>query len=247
MKNILLIDNEPNLTLGDINLLEKKLSVNLPTDYKNYLLFHNGGHPEKHMFPLIDSKLHYDNGVAWFLAFYEGEYENLLGDYNTYKNRIPKGFIPIARNSFSDLICLCVDGNKYGKLYFWDHNWEADEGEEVTFDNMYFIANSFTDFINSLYGYKLEEDNDGKGIGICTHDKYSLSFSTHVKNYGDLITGFFNKAPSEVEDFIIEDIEATKDIVLYYDVKSEDKRYIRRFSQQGEILEEKVEQALDIE
>jgi hypothetical protein len=41
------------------------------------------------------------------------------------------------------------------EILYWDHEEEADEGEEPTYDNVYLIANSFTDFINGLY-----EDKD---------------------------------------------------------------------------------------
>ena len=235
MKNLPLIDEEQQLSLESISLLEEKISAKLPLEYKSYLLLHNGGHPLKDFYPLINSKLTEEADVAWFLAFYDGEYENLVDDYNTYKNRIPQGFVPIARGSGGDLVCLCVEGLEYGKLYFWNHDWEADEGEEVTFDNTYLIANSFTDFINSLYGYELEKDKNGKDVEIRIHDKYSLPFSTQAKKYGYIVTDFFAQAPSEVEDYIITEIEATKDIVLSYKVPSSGKEYQRVIDINGKV------------
>ncbi|AHN25674.1 hypothetical protein GAPWK_1097 [Gilliamella apicola] len=39
------------------------------------------------------------------------------------------------------------------RIYFWDHELEADEdeGEIPNMDNVYYINQSFTKFINDLY------------------------------------------------------------------------------------------------
>ena len=47
MKNIKVTDTKIRLNQNDINMLEEKLAVALPNDYKKFLLLHNGGHPEK--------------------------------------------------------------------------------------------------------------------------------------------------------------------------------------------------------
>lgn len=100
---------------------------------------------------------------------------------------------------------------------------------------MYLIANNFTDFINSLCGFELQEDEDGKNLLVYTHDKYSLPFSNEVKKYGPTVTDFFAKAPEEVEDYIIEETESTKDLLLRYEVKSTGNKYYRKISANGKI------------
>lgn len=227
MKNITVMEQENLLTAADLNLLEDKLFIKLPDDYKMFLLKHNGGHPHKNVYPLIDKRLSDDGDVAWFFAFYEGEYENLLIEIDRYVDRVPKWFMPIARGSGGDLICLITKGDEYGKLYFWDHNWEAEDGEEVRTDNIYLIANNFSDFINSLYELDIKVDENNYKIWLHIHDKYSLTFSTQAKKYGSIVTDFFTKAPQEVEDYIMEEPQSTNELILYYEVKSENKRYQR--------------------
>ena len=39
------------------------------------------------------------------------------------------------------------------RIYFWDHELEVDEGETPNIDNVYYINQSFTKFINDLYLY----------------------------------------------------------------------------------------------
>ena len=55
-----------------------------------------------------------------------------------------------------------------------------------------------------------------------------------------MITDFFAQAPTEVEDYIIEKVEKTKDVILKYTVKSEDKQYIKHLDKQGKIVKQLV-------
>jgi len=235
MKDIVVIDSEKNITKSDIYLLEAKLGINLPIEYKDFLLLHNGGRPEKDHYGFVEN----DNGsvLDWFFAIYKGDNcINLLKEFLRHENRIPKEFIPIARDPGSNIVCLGVNGSEYGKVYFWEFDQAVPYGEEPNFDNMYLLANNFTDFINGLYKFiNLKKDINGEEIWIYSHDKYSLPFSTEAKRYGALVTDFFVNAPAEVEDYVIEEYEANKDIILYYDVKFEGKRYKRIINVAGEV------------
>jgi hypothetical protein len=239
MKDIKVIDSEKSLAKLDLDLLEQKLGFNLPAEYKDFLLLHNGGHPEKDCYPTNNMNLEGAN-IAWFYAFYDGEYENLLKEVERHENIIPKDFIPIGRGSGGNEICLGISGCDMGKLYFFITSLGIDENDIPFPNNMYLISNTFTDFINSLYYLDSEGKINEEGIfrrkkSIAIHDKYSLPFSIHVKKHGSLVTDFFAKAPPEIEDYIIEEHEASKVIVLYYDVKLEGKRYKRVIRVDGHI------------
>jgi hypothetical protein len=138
----------------EIGELERVLDIRLPSDYRSFLLRHNGGRPEPSSFfaylgPYGDSRSH--ECVNRFLALYDGEYSNLKKYIKSYKDRIPVDFLPIARDPFGNLICLAVAGPDYGKVFFWDHELEADEGETPDYRNISFVANSFDEFLNSLH------------------------------------------------------------------------------------------------
>jgi hypothetical protein len=239
MKDIVVIDSKTRLIKADVNLLEQKLGVNLPSEYKNFLLLHNGGHPEKDIYNCLN--ITFSSDLDRFYAFYEGENSNLLKEIYMYGDRLPKGFLPIAHDSGSNKVCICVDGPAYGKVYFWDFKKAVPYGEEPILDNMYLIANNFTDFINGLYGADLKYDASDRKIWTYTHDKYTLPYSEQVKKYGAVITDFFAGAPASVEDYVIEETESTKTLLLRYDVKSQKKRYIRKIDMDGKILEEWTE------
>ncbi len=237
MKDITILRyGKRELTNRDIIELESKINVKLPSDYKRFLLLHNGGHPKQNCYPCIDDNME-GSDIDSFLAFYEGSINSLITDINIYEDRIPKGFIPIACDSGGNLVCLGIGDDKYGMIYFWEHEEEVEYGEEPTLDNMYLIANNFTDFINSLYVFDVDGSIDEFGVFrstkyIYTYDKYSLLFSEHVKNHGSIVTDFFAKAPDEVEDYIVEEKKNCEDILLYYD--SNGKRYNRLIKSSGE-------------
>ncbi len=159
MKEIKVKDKEKEITLEVINALENRKSIKFPKDYTAHLLTHNGGHPITDTYDFVEGNFINSSDVAWFYALYDGYDENLEKKIDIYNNlgRMPKEFVPIGRDSCGNQICLCVQGKNYGKVYFWNHEEEADEGKEPTYDNLYLIANSFTDFINSLYEFKIPE------------------------------------------------------------------------------------------
>jgi hypothetical protein len=73
-------------------------------------------------------------------------------ELETYRNRLPDFFLPIAQDAFGNLICIEVDSVGGGKVYFWDHTQERflNEGEKPDRHNIWFVADSFEDFIQML-------------------------------------------------------------------------------------------------
>lgn len=69
----------------------------------------------------------------------------------SHKDRVPAGFLPIARDPGGNLICLALEGENANKVFFWDHENEYEEGEEVGYKNTNLIASSFEEFLASLH------------------------------------------------------------------------------------------------
>lgn len=63
--------------------------------------------------------------------------------------RIPLETLPIGMDSFGNLYCIVTQGENCGFIYFWDHDWENEGRPDYT--NMYFLAASFSDFLNQLH------------------------------------------------------------------------------------------------
>jgi hypothetical protein len=146
--------------LKEIYEFEHQINAKLPQAYVEFLLQYNGGRPKQDAYHMIEpthETLGLFEGVEWFYTLAEDEIYNLQEIYKLYLDRLPKELIPIASDGFANQICLAVRGDNYGKVYFWDHDWEAEEGEEPTYSNVYLIANSFAEFIDKLYEFNLED------------------------------------------------------------------------------------------
>ena len=71
---------------------------------------------------------------------------DLKATYKVYKDRLPKGFIPIARTEGGNIVCL---SRHNGSLFFWDHDIEL-LNEDIDFKYFIPIANNFVDFLNMI-------------------------------------------------------------------------------------------------
>lgn len=138
-----------------ISILETNVKSKIPKIYFDFLVSTNGGEPDKHYF---QGKYNENLGhVRCFLGVQSKSYNNLLSTYHTYKERIPYNTIAIGYDSCDNLILLSVKGADFGKVYFWDHELEADEGEEADYSNLTLIADSFDEFLSML---KSEDEID---------------------------------------------------------------------------------------
>lgn len=106
-----------------------------------YLKFIMSGNPKQYHGKVFDFKVNGRKQQSDTAAFF-----TLLGSkdiqieymFNIVRDRIPEGMLPIANDSFGNLVLLHF--NK-GRVYFWDH-----ESEKT-----HLISSSFTEFLNSLH------------------------------------------------------------------------------------------------
>ncbi|MCY8087239.1 SMI1/KNR4 family protein [Bacillus sonorensis] len=141
---------EKEHTEEEIKEIEKKYTLNLPEDYKQFLLKYGAS-------MISDDGVYYKSlekdtwsedefqVVEFFYGLEETELDLDIQDkIDTYAERFPEGIIPIASSPFGNEICLQAKGDDTGKIYFWDHEYRSTEGD------FFLAANSFTDFIKSL-------------------------------------------------------------------------------------------------
>jgi cell wall assembly regulator SMI1 len=146
------IETEADISESDIQELERKINFEFPLEYKEHLLKFNGGRCEPNIFNFEEAGAITESSVDWFLALYEGEYDNLEGYFNIFKideKRMPNSFFPIAHDPGGNLICMDANDNK---IYFWDHEREVDYSLSGDDDrsNLYILANNLKEFISSL-------------------------------------------------------------------------------------------------
>lgn len=151
-------DSGFKLKTEDLLKYEKQLNLKFPEDYKLFMIEHNGGYPEKNIaFDFIDVLDNKSNSsdVNCFLIFYDEknkELDDTIRVYTTILDNgyVRKGYFPIAQDSGGNIICMCLNDDNYGKIYFVYHELEEPETGYLLMTN---IANSFTDFISNLYEF----------------------------------------------------------------------------------------------
>ena len=120
MNDIEVIESKKPTNLKEIERFEEFIQANLPEDYKQFLLKHNGGHPITDGFKLI--KPINDNtkeaGIDWFFALYDGDISNITTEFKRSREQLPDEVLPIGYDS-GGKVCLVINGDDYGKLYYW--------------------------------------------------------------------------------------------------------------------------------
>ncbi len=89
--------------------------------------------------------------ITYLAGLHDGPYwASLRWHIETLRGRMPAELLPIGHDPGGNLICLAYRGEQRGTIYYWDHEMEAEEGEPATWDNLYPLAKSFTEFLNGL-------------------------------------------------------------------------------------------------
>lgn len=151
-----IIQSFGTITSSELESFEKKFSIKLPKSYKDFLLSSNGGCPEPDTFVFEDES---DGSIVdYFLGIDLQEYYYNLGyTFETFRNRIPRNFLPIACDPGGNLILIGWSQKELGKIYFWDHEFEANDCEP-DMSNMHLISQDFESFLNSLHEYEDKDD-----------------------------------------------------------------------------------------
>ena len=123
---------------------QKDNEIQLPEDYIRFLNEYNGGKPTL-------NSINANYNVDWIYGFHNGpKWSNIFHAIDTYQDRIPSWYFPIANDSFGNLYIMSVYHGNHGLIAFWDHENEATENASQYFDNMVLIAKSFNDFLSKL-------------------------------------------------------------------------------------------------
>jgi len=137
-----------------LGAVEASWDFQLPKEYRQFLLNMSAENFKGKLFSFYDSN---DGScIGDFFTLRKG-IRNFFVDYRDMQKRIPSNFIPIASDVYGNRILLAVKNPDRGKIFFWDHELEADDGEVPDYSNLTLIAPDFQTFLNSL---RPEEDED---------------------------------------------------------------------------------------
>ena len=123
--------------------------LEFPEDLVSFVALNNDCEFEDN-FIKIDNERY---SIKYLYGSTKERYSNIAKQYEDYEDRVPKGLIPIGRDDFENQICIAIDDEHYGKIYFWDHEtmdplFEMES--DIQIDQMPLLASSFTEFINKL-------------------------------------------------------------------------------------------------
>ena len=115
-------------------------------------------HPDETELPNLTFK---GSQLLLFFGKNKDDLASLDAKIDGYQGRMPGRVIPIGDDGLGNKITLSLADADYGKVYWWDHENEWDEEdyledvgkpmpEEAKYQNMYLIADSFTEFLEKL-------------------------------------------------------------------------------------------------
>jgi SMI1 / KNR4 family (SUKH-1) len=109
---------------GCIARLEQKFGCALPDSYRRFLIEFNGGKPERRVFTFIERGRESVAAIRYFYADCDSRAYSIEEKLRIYSGRIPEGYLPIACDSFGNLLLLSVSAQHHGEIYFWNHERE---------------------------------------------------------------------------------------------------------------------------
>lgn len=109
----------------------------------------NGGVPEERRIPEPSD---IGIGVSGFFSLGDATSGDLsmTRALETWAGRYPDGYVPIARCEGSNLLLMATGDEHAGRVVYWDHDGEADDGEPARTDNLTPVADSFQALIEAL-------------------------------------------------------------------------------------------------
>ncbi|QDU60320.1 SMI1 / KNR4 family protein [Planctomycetes bacterium Pan216] len=155
-----------------IEYLETKYAAKLPDDYAQFAVEIGVSMFRSFVYAsVLDKSIHeISGGRSWVQAelflgsspegVENGSYD-IVTTYENYGYRVPPGMLPFAESG-NDLILIGMtqglSGNERGRIYFWDSVEEVPDADdeddppqfEDYYDNVYLVANSFREFVESL-------------------------------------------------------------------------------------------------
>lgn len=138
------------LSVAELEYIDKKVGKPVPIEIRELLSQANGGYPQLTIFPIKGMKGNPDGEIRYFYGVDDDLGRDLSWYVDIYSGRMPPELFPFACNGSGDQLCLVTNGNRAGEVVFWDCYGETDK---PSWKNIYKIANTFDEFLNSLSKY----------------------------------------------------------------------------------------------
>ena len=160
-----IIEKNEQISLKDIETIEKKFNFSFPDGYKSFLLENNGGKPQEYMAFKSNNERVEPFEIMEFsslerveeLGYSKDEIDNFLKN-NDYMSlpfyKYFKNYMFIIAETYTDFfISICHHGENRGKVYCID---------DIHDDEFLLLANNFDEFMNNFEPVTERELETGK-------------------------------------------------------------------------------------
>jgi len=137
---------------ADIVEAEVRIAREIPQGYRNFLLQHNGGVPSLRAFDIYNwSSIRLRGSILTHFASIDPQDTWRIDRYlSIYQGRLPTTLFPFGRDMGGNLLCMSEADATRGAILYWDHEEERTDGGEPWMNNVYYVANSLSAFLESL-------------------------------------------------------------------------------------------------
>ena len=136
-------------TEAAIAACERRIGRPIPTAYRAFLAKHNGGTPQPATFAFVDDAGATASSINEFLSV-GADYESIEKYLAVFGTRVSSDLFPIANDPGGNLVLIGTGAENDGRIFFWDHDFEADDGETPDYRNVYPVAESLDAFLAAL-------------------------------------------------------------------------------------------------
>jgi len=141
------VNNHIPITEPMVRALEEELGFDLPKDYRTFLLEYGLTALKGYItYPDPDRPGKPGGGVEAFLGINPGNSGDLMLTREGLGKRLPIEILPMA-DSPEGKICISLHGKDKGRIF----SWMRDEPHNNPYRNLFFVAEDFDSFMNSLY------------------------------------------------------------------------------------------------
>jgi len=160
MKIVEFIYENKKSSEDELTRFEQLIDVELPEEYREYMLSDGGGDSPKADLcfkfgkpGVLDKNENQDEALLGVLSSTEGLFASFqyMNSPDRERNWLPQDMIVIGTIGGS-CILLCIQGERSGRIYFWDDSlFPIEDDVEETYENICYVDADFNEFIDNLY------------------------------------------------------------------------------------------------
>jgi hypothetical protein len=124
-----------------------EIGTRIPPSYKAFLAEQDGGKPVRNAFSFRQHDRDQDDLVRLFFGIAESPNGDLVSEADVARDRLPADVLPIATDSFGNLVVLDGREGRDGPVLFWDHEFQSDPPSE---DDLFWVAPDLETFLTGL-------------------------------------------------------------------------------------------------